>query len=81
MNRPHGLTARDTLEDALKRSDSLSNSHMFSGLLVSNKDLRRIVLLSWHLRLALALERKQNDKPAKEKTHIRRNAECCYKAL
>lgn len=48
--RPVGLTQRDTLEDAFMRADRLSSVGRHSGMLVNNKDLRRIVLLAHHAR-------------------------------
>ena len=50
MKKPCGLTKQDTLEDAFKRADGLATDHSYSGLIVSNKDLRRIVLLVYEYR-------------------------------
>ncbi len=49
---PTGLAPLDTLEDALKRADSLATPTQHSGQLCSNKDLRRIVLLAYEYRKA-----------------------------
>ena len=48
--KPSGLHSTDTLDDALKRADSLARPGSYSGLLCSNKDLRRIVLLAYEYR-------------------------------
>lgn len=47
-NNPSGLCEKDTLEDALKRADELSdpNGNNYSGMMLDRKDLRRIVLLA-----------------------------------
>ena len=47
---PNGLSVYDSLNDCIMRADSLSNEIGHSGLLTSNKDLRRIVLLVWEYR-------------------------------
>lgn len=44
--RPSGTSSKDTLKDCFKRADELSGVYGYSGKLVSNKDLRRIVLLA-----------------------------------
>jgi len=52
MEKPCGLNKKDTLEDALSRADSLATGFSYSGQMVINKDLRRIVLLAWEYRKA-----------------------------
>ena len=46
-NNPSGLNPQDTMQDAIKRADKLAlpNGSSHSGMMCSNKDLRRIVLL------------------------------------
>lgn len=47
-NNPSGLNESDTIDDALKRADYLSDpcGSIYSGMMNNNKDLRRIVLLA-----------------------------------
>ena len=47
-NNPSGINSKDTLVDALKRADQLSdpNGGQYSGMMCDRKDLRRIVLLA-----------------------------------
>jgi len=47
-NNPSGLYKTDTLGDAIRRADQLAepNGSSYSGMLTTNKDLRRIVLLT-----------------------------------
>lgn len=47
---PCGLSEKDTIEDALKRADSLAGADWHSGSLCDRKDLRRIVLLAHEYR-------------------------------
>jgi hypothetical protein len=47
---PCGLSETDTLEDAIKRADSLAGPTSYSGMMTTKKDLRRIVLLVYELR-------------------------------
>lgn len=47
---PCGLRKNDSIEDALKRADSLSGVDWHSGLMTANKDLRRIVLMAYEIR-------------------------------
>ena len=48
VGEPVGLNKFDTIEDALKRADSLSDpdGKSYSGMMTERKDLRRIVLLT-----------------------------------
>lgn len=48
--KPCGLRKTDTLEDALKRADSLAGPTHHSGIMTVNKDARRIVLLVYEYR-------------------------------
>lgn len=50
IKRPHALTKKDTLDDAIKRADILSGEDWYSGICVANKDARRIVLLVYEYR-------------------------------
>lgn len=47
-NNPSGLNKNDTIEDALRRADELSNpdGSSYSGMMLDRKDLRRIVLFA-----------------------------------
>lgn len=47
---PCGLRESDTLEDAIKRADSLASPTRYSGTMIHNKDQRRIVRLAYELR-------------------------------
>lgn len=47
---PTGLQRSDTIDDALARADSLSGPGSYSGQMLHNKDLRRLVLLAWEYR-------------------------------
>lgn len=48
--KPAGLTYKDTIEEALKRADSLSSPISYSAMMLDRKDLRRIVLLAYEYR-------------------------------
>ena len=47
-NKPLGLEKTDSIENCLKRADELSdpNGSWYSGVMVYDKDARRIVLLA-----------------------------------
>ncbi len=58
--RPSGTSLKDTLEDCFKRADELSGVYGYSGTLVGNKDLRRIVLLAHQVRILEKNQRKNS---------------------
>ena len=43
MKEPLGISAKDSLEDAMDRASKLSSDTSFSGTMVVEKDQRRIV--------------------------------------
>jgi len=53
IKKPCGLTKKDTLDDAMERADKLASPTHHCGTMVSNKDLRRIVLLVYEYRKLL----------------------------
>ena len=56
INSPCGLQKTDTVQDAMCRADILAapDGRSYSGMMTTNKDLRRIVLLVRELREAQA---------------------------
>lgn len=53
-NCPSGLHDSDTIEDAMARADEVArpDGRSYSGVMLRNKDLRRVVLLTRELRFA-----------------------------
>lgn len=54
MKEPLGISAKDSLEDAIDRASKLSSDTSFSGTMVTEKDQRRVVRLAYEYKKLLA---------------------------
>jgi len=68
MKEPLGISAKDSLEDAMDRASKLSSDTSFSGTMVVEKDQRRIVRLAFEYKKLLAENIELKNLLKKEKT-------------
>lgn len=68
MKEPLGISAKDSLEDAMDRASKLSSDTSFSGTMVVEKDQCRIVRLAFEYKKLLAENIELKNLLKKEKT-------------